>query len=80
MARKTSRCINTTMFDSLKKDDDIRVRFMGKATVVGGKCMKAMHSTNSDMSKYDHVIVKFLDGAWKDRELEIIRQQIEKIL
>mgnify|MGYP003646082169 CR=1 FL=1 len=63
-----ARWITKEEFDKIEPKDKLQVRYMnGTARVIAE-------------SVEDTVRVIFLDGPWKNRELDLIHQQIEKIL
>ena len=60
--------IKKDQFDKIEKKDKLNTRFMGECIVT---------DVYPDIQELK---VKFTNGAWKDRELNLIRQQIERIL
>ena len=66
--RSMARWITKEEFDKIEPQDKLQVRYMnGTARVVAD-------------TVDDTVRVIFLSGPWKDRVLDLIHQQIEKIL
>lgn len=63
-----ARWITKEDFEKIEPKDKLKVRYMkGEARVI-------------EEPVEDTVRVIFLSGPWKDRELELIHQQIEKVL
>ena len=59
--------ISKEEFEEINPGDTIKTRFMG------------MCDTISIVPDIDEILVKFTTGPWKDRELQLIRQQIEGV-
>tara|TARA_R110001592_G_scaffold148167_3_gene372887 strand:- start:11482 stop:11688 length:207 start_codon:yes stop_codon:yes gene_type:complete len=62
-----SKFISKKQFYKISPGDTIKTRFMGKCDVI------------STVPNIDEILVKFTTGPWKDKELNLIRQQIEGV-
>jgi hypothetical protein len=62
-----NKFISKEEFEEISPGDTIKTRFMG------------MCDTISIVPNIDEILVKFTTGPWKDRELQLIRQQIESV-
>lgn len=68
MGLKPTKWITEKEFENMEPGTQMQTRFMGKA-----------ESISLDENG-EQMLVKFLNGPWKDRELKLIRQQIARIL
>ena len=70
MGRPSKRWIDKDKFESIKHGDMLKVRYMSGTAIV---------QQNPDVDK-NEVSVKFEGSPWNDRTLNLIRQQISKVL
>ena len=63
---QVNKYISIKEFKKITPGDSLITRFMGKCTV-------------QSVLENNEVVVIFTDGSWKDKEIVIIREQIEKI-
>lgn len=77
---KSKTWITKQAFDDLEINNKIYIRYMyGDAYVFSKPFRKSMGIIKSEMQVYNTIIVHFKSGPWKNKKLNIIRQQIAKI-
>ena len=67
MGNKSNKWINFDDFIKLKTDDRLKIRFMNGIAIV--------QKILSD----DEIVVMFEGGCWNNKEINIIRHQVNKI-
>jgi len=76
---KSKTWISKQVFDKLKKGDKVFIRYMyGDAYIDSKPFRKSMGLIKSEMQVYDTIIIHFKSGPWKDKKINVIRQQIAK--